>query len=358
MAIQESLAWEVETPDLATLSINGLRLVVDLIERDEEIAEVIHLHPVSEPELETSRTVDADDLYEADKLPLGTASLSPWKALLKNADEFPSLDASAEKRLAQAIESGDNQAKQELTLSNLRLVASIAKPFAAKYDMNDLVQAGCEGLLRASDNFSWQKNNKFSTYATDCIRNAILDYTYYETRVVRIPAHMHKKVKKVRVEEIVLTNKNGRMLAQKDDSSVAEAVGLSESQLQDVRRAFDDPISLQAPAGKKQLDPSDLVLQDLIQNNDPGTQPETTVLAKDSTATLRQLMGELDKTEAFLIKGKFGFYGDKEITIKSLSEQLGISPNTAGLIADAATQKMRDKAEQLGISFDMLISDV
>ncbi len=359
MAIAESLVWEYESPDLDSLSIRGLRLATEQVEPDGEPAQVINLHP-------EFRGTAQGDYYPADEksqekaasdeLPLGTAQIPAWRALMEQAGKSELLTHSEEISLAKKIKSGDPQAKKEMIFANLGLVASIAKLYAHKHEMNDLIQAGCEGLIAATEKFDPDLGNRFSTFASKLIRNAIIKCVCDETRTVRLPAHMHQKRKVVRKQETIFTNSNERIPTQKDNGAIAAASRLHTFQVENLIKAFNDPVSLESPIGRGQHQISDLTLQDTIPTGDEWTNPESRLQKGIAKSWLKLLIKELDETERFLVGGSFGFHGEEKITLKELGVQLGISPAMASSALASALQKMHDKADKAGVSFDMLMS--
>jgi RNA polymerase primary sigma factor len=111
------------------------------------------------------------------------------------------LTADQEIALAQCIEQGDQDARDHLANANLRLVVSVAKRYirtANKLTLGDLIQEGNIGLLRAVDKFDWRKGNRFSTYATWWIRQAITRAIADHNTTIRIPVHMREQIIKIK----------------------------------------------------------------------------------------------------------------------------------------------------------------
>ena len=122
----------------------------------------------------------------------------PVRMYLKEIGQIPLLSADEEVELAKLVSEGDQRAKNKLTEANLRLVVSIAKKYSGRgLHILDLIQEGNTGLIRAVDKFDWTKGNKFSTYATWWIRQAITRAIADQARTIRIPVHMVETIHKV-----------------------------------------------------------------------------------------------------------------------------------------------------------------
>ena len=138
--------------------------------------------------LETKNPLRDEALVHADAL----------DQLLQRANEFRLLRPAEELELAQRIERGDLVAKERLINCNLRLVVSIARRYQGHgLTLNDLVQEGMLGLIRAAEKFDWRKGFRFSTYATLWIRQAIQRGLDNTGRTIRLPAHVATKARKV-----------------------------------------------------------------------------------------------------------------------------------------------------------------
>ncbi len=122
----------------------------------------------------------------------------PVRMYLKEIGQIPLLTAEEEQELAAKVAQGSKYAKDKLTEANLRLVVSIAKKYSGRgLHILDLIQEGNTGLIRAVDKFDYTKGNKFSTYATWWIRQAITRAIADQARTIRVPVHMVEVINKV-----------------------------------------------------------------------------------------------------------------------------------------------------------------
>ena len=135
--------------------------------------------------------MDEEDLVDPVDLAAEYNLDDPVRMYLKEIGQIRLLTAEEEVELAKRVSEGDQSAKDMLTEANLRLVVSIAKKYSGRgLHILDLIQEGNTGLIRAVDKFDWTKGNKFSTYATWWIRQAITRAIADQARTIRVPVHM------------------------------------------------------------------------------------------------------------------------------------------------------------------------
>ncbi|MBQ7345742.1 MAG: sigma-70 family RNA polymerase sigma factor, partial [Oscillospiraceae bacterium] len=135
--------------------------------------------------------VEDEDLVDPVDLAAEYNLDDPVRMYLKEIGQVKLLSAEEEVELAKKVSEGDQNAKNKLTEANLRLVVSIAKKYSGRgLHILDLLQEGNTGLIRAVDKFDWTKGNKFSTYATWWIRQAITRAIADQARTIRVPVHM------------------------------------------------------------------------------------------------------------------------------------------------------------------------
>src|SRR5579859_6072476 len=187
------------------------------------------------PELEEARAVE--------HVP-GTDSLDLF---LRRARAHPLLTAAEEIELTKRIERGDLAAKERMINSNLRLVVSQARRYQGHgLAMEDLVQEGMLGLIRAVEKFDWRRGFKFSTYGTLWIRQAIQRGLQNHGRTIRVPVHVSQRQVKVRKIEAELSTKLGREPTDEEIAIVAELPLEEIAELRELSRAMtslDQPVS-------------------------------------------------------------------------------------------------------------------
>ena len=143
------------------------------------------------------RALEEEELVDPVDLAAEYSLDDPVRMYLKEIGQVKLLSAEEEVELAKRVSEGDQEAKNKLTEANLRLVVSIAKKYSGRgLHILDLIQEGNTGLIRAVDKFDWTKGNKFSTYATWWIRQAITRAIADQARTIRVPVHMVEVINK------------------------------------------------------------------------------------------------------------------------------------------------------------------
>src|SRR3954463_13771191 len=156
------------------------------------------------------------------------------------------LTSDEERALARRIERGDLEAKERLVRCNLRLVGTVARRYMGRgLSMEDLLQEGVVGLIRAAEKFDWRRGTRFSTYAVPWIRQAITHALANTSRLVRLPAPQHLEAERLaRAERALLERGRETPLA-----ALAHATGMKQAAVERVRRADAPVASLDAPVG-------------------------------------------------------------------------------------------------------------
>ncbi len=178
---------------------------------------------------------------------LAVTTTDALQLFLNEAARYPLLTAREEVELAKRIERGDTEAKHRMINSNLRLVVSIAKRYRG-HDLSllDLVQEGTLGLIRAVEKFDWRRGYKFSTYATWWIRQAVQRGIAGKARTIRVPIGVLDAERRLARTEQELIAALGRP---PEDAELAEATGLTVTQILAAREAPRTVTSLEQPLG-------------------------------------------------------------------------------------------------------------
>ena len=205
----------------------------------------------------------------------------PVRMYLKEIGQIPLLDLDTETELARKMYEGDEDAKNRLVESNLRLVVSIAKRYMGKgMVLLDLIQEGNLGLMKAVEKFDYTKGYKFSTYATWWIRQAISRAIADQSRTIRIPVHMVETIHKVSRSQRQLLQEYGR---EATSDEIAADIGMNADKVREIMKISQDPVSLETPIGEA----DDSHLSDFIPDDDTPTPVD-----EASYHILREQLGE------------------------------------------------------------------
>ena len=217
-------------------------------------------------------------------VPKNVPTDDPVRMYLKEIGKVSLLTAEEERELAIRMQNGDEEAKNKLCESNLRLVVSIAKRYLNRgLTFLDLIQEGNLGLIKAVDKFDYTKGFKFSTYATWWIRQAITRSIADQARTIRIPVHMVETINKlIRIQRQLLQEYGREPTAEE----IAKEMGITVEKVREIKKISQDPVSLETPIGEEE----DSHLGDFIPDDDV----QAPVDAAAYTMLKEQLMEVLD----------------------------------------------------------------
>ena len=246
------------------------------------------------------------------------------------------LEAAEERDLSRRAREGDREARARLIESNLRLVISIAKKYRGRgVSFEDLIQEGNAGLIKAVERFDPSLGNRFSTYATWWIRQAVTRAVADHARTVRLPSHVVDAVYRLRRAENALGLECGR------DATEVELAAHLDIRLEEVRRLREvsQPIgSVNARAGTRAEEGAEI--GDLLPDERAGEE-YALVEVGQWEGTLHEAVSSLPEREARILKMRHGLDGSKIRTLREVSEALGISQERARQVEIKALRTIR-----------------
>jgi RNA polymerase primary sigma factor len=308
----------------------------------------------------TPRAAAEDDAYDVDALDAQVPATDPITRYLREIGRTPLLSAREEVDLAQAIERGKDarlrlndpelprserwgldqmrelgdEARQKLIQANLRLVVSVAKKYMGRgMPLLDLIQEGNIGLMRAVEKFDWRKGNRFSTYATWWIRQAVTRALAEQSRLIRLPVHLGESLGQMRrtAERLAIALERDPTHAE-----LGEALGLPEEQVKRMLEAVRQPISLSMPVGET----GESQFGDFIEDEriaPPEEQASRTLLERDLVRSL----DELPERERMVLELRYGLNDGLRRTLEEVGRSLGITRERARQIEGEALRRLR-----------------
>jgi RNA polymerase primary sigma factor len=268
---------------------------------------------------------------------LADTTTDALQLFLNEIRRYPLLTAEEEVELAKRIERGDQEAKERMINSNLRLVVSLAKKYQGQdLQLLDLIQEGVLGLIRAVEKFDWRRGYKFSTYATFWIRQAIQRGVANRARTIRIPVHIGQRERKVARAERELRAKLGR---DPTDKEIAKAAEITLDELEETRHFARAITSLDRPVGEE----GETAFGDLLPSETPEPEEEVEVSLRDEH--LRRAVSELPEREREVVKLRFGINGNEPTPLRETGRRLGMSPERVRQIEGKALRRLASTRE-------------
>jgi RNA polymerase primary sigma factor len=265
-------------------------------------------------------------------------SLDSLRLYLRSIGRVQLLTADREVALAQRIERGDLDAKEEMVQANLRLVVSIAKGYLGRgLSFLDLIQEGSLGLIRAVEKFDYRRGYKFSTYATWWIRQAVTRAIADKGRTIRIPVHMVEKLNKVVHVERQLVQELGR---EPTPEEIARQLECTPREVREILRMAQQPVSLEKPIGEEE----ESELGDFVEDENAESPFETasTNLRREN---VRKALDALPQREREVIEMRFGLTGARPYTLEEVGRAFNVTRERIRQIENHTLKKLESLPE-------------
>ena len=254
---------------------------------------------------------------------------------LSQINQAPLLTAEREKELARRIiRENDPAAREEMVQANLRLVVNIAKNYATRgMAIQDLIEEGNIGLLKAVEGFNPDMNIRFSTYASWWIKQAIKRALINSVQPIHIPAYMVEMIAKWKQAICELEDHLGRM---PNLEELARHMKMSVKKVRIIHRAVR---AFHSPTQSSISDEDGVALHEILPDKKTLT-PDDIVLGQDEMRTIYSLLSKIDQREAEILKLRFGLEDGQPLTLKEVGEKVGLTRERVRQLETDALRKL------------------
>ena len=279
---------------------------------------------------------EVQDLKKASRKRQSSSNLqTPLETYLREINETALLTADEEKMLANQIAQGDVRARDRMVRANLRLVVNIARGYTGKgLGLQDLIEEGNLGLLRAVEGFDPNVGTRFSTYASYWIKQSIKRALINSAKTIRIAAYMVELLSKWRRATVRLTDELRRAPTPEE---IARLLGLPKRKLPIIKKA----IQIYNSTPQSEQTESGWSLGEMVMDDRMRT-PDDELLENDVMKKVLEMMNDLDEREQAVLKFRFGLENNEPHTLKEIGERLSLTRERVRQIETEALKKLGD----------------
>jgi len=250
----------------------------------------------------------------------------------------PLLTFEEELELSRRVQAGDDKARDKLVESNLRLVVKIARQFVTPdVALIDLIQEGNLGLIRAAQKYDYNRNVRFSTYASWGIKQSITRSLANKRRAIRIPHRKEEALKKIQRAYTMLSQV---LMRSPTTAEISKETGIQPAEVDSILEMSNATVSLDMETSIENGS-----LMDVFE--DRTYAPDREVIDASVRENTLDFLARLMEKEKKILMYRFEFFGGKKYTLKRIGEEMGISPETVRQIEIRALAKLRENAEEL-----------
>ena len=272
----------------------------------------------------------------AEKLTIAeqTAADNSMKLYFKEMSAISLLTIDEEKELAEKAIAGDMDARNKLVEGNLRLVVSLAKHYqGCGLSLQDLIQEGNIGLIKAVEKFDVSKGFRFSTYAAWWINQTIGRAIADQSKTIRVPVHMTENINKLRKAARDLTVSLGH---EPTDKELADFLKLNIKEVEEIKSYMADVTSLDVKVGEDE----DATIGSLIEDEHCES-PEKSALKEAERTMLDEILSTLSPREKDVLCQRFGLHNETPKTLEEVGKSYGLTKERIRQIENKALMKLR-----------------
>jgi RNA polymerase primary sigma factor len=254
-------------------------------------------------------------------------------------NETPLLSLEEERDLADRVAEGDPEARDLMVRANLRLVVNIARNYMGKgLNLEDLIEEGNLGLMRAVEGFDTAMSVRFSTYASYWIKQSIRRAVMNQGKAIRLPAYMVTLLSKWRRASAILADRLGRPPTNEE---VGRALRLTAKKVGIVDKALRvNNLSLQVESAGE-----DGMVLDEVLTDERSRAPDDLMVEADELARVFDRMDQLDPREREVIQLRYGIGVDSPLTLREIGERLNLTRERVRQLEQQARRKLGDHDE-------------